>query len=121
MRSSDDFFRADARKATGRKQLAGDALELAARFQSLGSLDIVHGMPIRQSTREFKSVDIRHIHTVRMCGFLKDSAMIPIPVFDSAIIIILSVLLPAACWLGVDRSAQPKDRALVSSVTAVVL
>ena len=47
--------------------------------------------------------------------------MTPIPAFDSAVIMILSVLLPAACWLGVDRSAQPKDRALVSSVTAMVL
>ena len=47
--------------------------------------------------------------------------MAPIPVFGSAVIIILSVLLPAACWLGVDRSASSKDRALVSSVTAVLL
>jgi hypothetical protein len=28
---------------------------------------------------------------------------------------------PAACWLGVDRSALVNDRALVSSVTPVVL
>src|SRR5262245_33888193 len=47
--------------------------------------------------------------------------MAPIPAFDSAVIIILSALLPAACWLGVDRSSLAKDRALVSSVTAVVL
>src|SRR5262245_30959286 len=49
------------------------------------------------------------------------SVMAPIPAIDSAVIILLSVLLPAVCWLGVDRSATVKDRALVSSVTAVVL
>jgi hypothetical protein len=45
----------------------------------------------------------------------------PIPVLDSAVIIILSVLLPAACWLGVHKSALPKERPLVSSTTALVL
>src|SRR5262249_38077687 len=48
-------------------------------------------------------------------------AMAPIPAFDSAVIIILSVLLPAACWLAVHRSAPPKDRVLVSSITATLL
>jgi hypothetical protein len=52
---------------------------------------------------------------------LQETAMASIPAFDSAVIIILSVLLPAACWLGVDRSASSKDRALVSSLTAVLL
>jgi len=47
--------------------------------------------------------------------------MASIPVFDAAVIIILSVLLPAACWLGVHRFASPKDRVLVSSVMAAVL
>jgi hypothetical protein len=47
--------------------------------------------------------------------------MAPIPVLDAAIIIVVSVLLPAACWLGIDRSATAKDRALVSAVTAVLL
>ena len=47
--------------------------------------------------------------------------MAPIPAFDSAVIIILSVLLPAACWLAVHRSAPPKDRVLVSSITATLL
>src|SRR5262245_32360843 len=47
--------------------------------------------------------------------------MAPIPMFDSVVIIILSVLLPAACWLGVYRSASSKDRILVSLVTAALL
>jgi hypothetical protein len=47
--------------------------------------------------------------------------MAPIPALDSAIIIILAVLLPAACWLGIDRCAAPEDRARASSVTAVLL
>ena len=47
--------------------------------------------------------------------------MAPITVFDSAVIIVLSVLLPAACWLGVHSSASPKDRVLASSITAAFL
>ena len=47
--------------------------------------------------------------------------MAPIPAFDSALIILLSVLLPAAVWLGIDRCAATRDRALVSSITAVLL
>jgi hypothetical protein len=52
---------------------------------------------------------------------LEDRTVAPIPAFDSAVIILLSVLLPAACWLGIDRSAAPNDRGLVSSMTAVLL
>jgi hypothetical protein len=47
--------------------------------------------------------------------------MAPISAFDSALIILLSVLLPAACWLGIHRFAAPNDRALASSTTAVLL
>src|SRR5262249_9876953 len=60
-----------------------------------------------------------YIHTV--CMYLLEVTMAPIPALDSAIIILLSVLLPASCWLGIHRSAGAKDRALVSSVTAFVL
>ncbi len=47
--------------------------------------------------------------------------MAPIPALDFAIIIVLSVLLPAVCWLGIHRSAAPNDRALASSIVAVLL
>src|SRR5262245_40770482 len=56
-----------------------------------------------------------------MFNALEDKPMAPIPAFDSTVIILLSILLPAACWLGIDRSAAPNDRALVSSTTAVLL
>ena len=47
--------------------------------------------------------------------------MTTIPAYDSAIIILFSVLLPAACWLGVQAAALPGDRRLVSSATALFL
>lgn len=47
--------------------------------------------------------------------------MAPIPAYDSAIIILFSVLLPAACWLGVHAAALPGDRRLVSGTTALLL
>ena len=47
--------------------------------------------------------------------------MAPIPAFDSAIIIMLSVLLPAVCWLGIHKAGSPNDRSLVSSISAVLL
>lgn len=47
--------------------------------------------------------------------------MTAIPAYDSAIIILFSVLLPAACWLGVHAAALPGDRRLVSSATALFL
>src|SRR3974390_3233456 len=47
--------------------------------------------------------------------------MAPISAFAAAIIIVLSVLLPAAIWLGVDRYAGAKDRPLVSPITAALL
>jgi hypothetical protein len=47
--------------------------------------------------------------------------MAPIPAFDAAIIILLSALLPAACWLGVTWCAPASDKHLVSSVTGLVL
>jgi hypothetical protein len=47
--------------------------------------------------------------------------MAPIPAYDSAIIILFSVLLPAACWLGAQAAALPGDRRLVSSATALFL
>src|SRR5262245_48042522 len=53
--------------------------------------------------------------------YLLEDTMAPISALDSAIIILLSILLPAVCWLGIHRSAGTKDRALVSSVTAFVL
>src|SRR5262245_42701036 len=33
----------------------------------------------------------------------------------------LSVLLPAVCWPGIDWVAPPKDRTLVSSISAILL
>jgi hypothetical protein len=39
----------------------------------------------------------------------------------AALIIVLSVLLPAACWLGITKAAAPKDRVLVGAITAGVL
>jgi hypothetical protein len=47
--------------------------------------------------------------------------MAPIPAFYSAIIILLSVLLPAACWLGINRYASFADRRTVSPTTAILL
>src|SRR5262249_25230321 len=55
-----------------------------------------------------------HVHPRR-------TAVAPIPPLDSAIIVVLSVLLPFGCWLAIDRCAAPRDRPLVSSVTAIVL
>ncbi len=46
--------------------------------------------------------------------------MAPIPAYDSAVIILFCVLVPAACWLGVHAVATPNDRRLVSTTTACI-
>jgi hypothetical protein len=45
----------------------------------------------------------------------------PILAYDSAIIVLLCLLVPAACWLGVRTAAAPNDRRWVSATTACVL
>ncbi len=47
--------------------------------------------------------------------------MAQIPAYDSAIVILFSVLLPAACWLGVHMAAPAGDRRLASGTTALLM
>ncbi len=47
--------------------------------------------------------------------------MLDISAFASSLIIVATVLLPVACWLGLRKAALPGDRSLVSMASAILL